>query len=358
MSGGANPVVGDELLQRLANSVDVAVQGFDLVRDRALLVELGAPTYRSASFLDERLLKPGMKAAWVELERVMQAAHNVKLQHPLHFIFHTGHVGSTLVSRLLDETGSVFPLREPAALRHLAETYDVGGRIDSLINARGFGILLGGFLKLWGRGDAATRAVVLKATSSAGRIAPVLFAQQTSARAIYMNVRVEPYLATLLAGANAALDLRGHGPERFRRLAGYGVTELQPLHQHSRGELAAASWLAETWSQQKALDAAGPRMIAVDFDALLGDIGGEIGRIVRHLGLPHTATYLANVAQSPSLLRYAKAPEHAYSPALRAQILSEARTTHAEEIRKGLAWLDRMRAANASVAVVCARAAA
>lgn len=353
MSGDA---LGEGLLRRLAGSADISVQAFDLVRDRALLVELGAATYRSASFLDERVFKAGMQGAWVELGRVVEAANAIKLQYPLHFIFHTGHVGSTLVSRLLDETGTVFPLREPAALRQLGETYDVGGRVDSLINARGFAMLLGAFLKFWGRGDAATKAVVLKATSSVGRMAPVLLAQQASARAIYLNVRAEPYVATLLAGANAMQDLRGHGPERFRRLASYGTGELQPLHQHSCGELAAASWLAETWSQQKALDAAGPRMIAVDFDTLLGDIGGEIGRIVRHLGLPHTATYLANVSKSPSLLQYAKAPEHPYSPALRAQVLAEARVRQAEEIRKGLQWIERMRTANPSIAAVCARA--
>ena len=357
MSGGATPA-GDELLQRLAGSVDVALQSFDLVRDRALLVELGASTYRQASFLDERILKPGAKAAWVELSRVMEAARTVLFQHPVHFIFHTGHVGSTLVSRLLDETGAVLPLREPTALRQLAETYDTLRRVDSLLDERGFAVLLGGFLRLCGRGDAATKAVVVKATSSVGRMAPALLATHTTARAIYLNLRAEPYIVTLLSGANAAQDLRGHGPERFRRLVGYGVSALAPLYQLSRGELAAASWLAETWSQQKALDAAGPRMIAVDFDTLLGDIGGEIGRIVRHLGLPHTATYLANIGQSAQLSQYAKAPEYAYSPALRSQILGEARTQHSEEIRKGLAWLERMKASNPHVAAVCARAAA
>jgi hypothetical protein len=275
--------------------------------------------------------------------------------HPLHFIFHTGHVGSTLVSRLLEETGSTFPLREPAALRTLADTHDALGRVDSLIDERGFAILLAGFLKLWSRGDAATKAVVLKATSSAGRMASTLVAQHPTARAIYLNVRAEPYIATLLGGRNSVIDLRGLGPERFRRLAAYGLSGLQPLHQLSRGELAAAGWLAETWSQQRALDAAGPRMIAIDFDTLLGDVSGEIGRIVRHLGVPHTGTYLANIAQSPALKRYAKAPEHAYSPELRAQVLNEARATQAEEIRKGLSWLERMSGANAEVATVCSR---
>src|SRR3546814_20118484 len=37
------------------------------------------------------------------------------------FIFHIGHVGSTLVSRLLAEVGDALPLREPMLLRALAQ---------------------------------------------------------------------------------------------------------------------------------------------------------------------------------------------------------------------------------------------
>jgi hypothetical protein len=354
MSGGANPH-GEDLLRRLSGSADVCLHAFDLVREAALLVELGAATQREASFLDDRVLKPGARAAWVELGRALQAAYDIGFQHPLHFIFHTGHVGSTLVSRLLDETRTVFPLREPSALRQLAEAIDVVGRIDSLVNERGAGILLNGFLRLWSRGDAATKAVVLKATSSAGRIAPALLAQQTTARAIYLNVRAEPYIATLLAGRNSKVDLRGHGPERFRRLARYGATALPALHQLSGGELAAASWLAETWSQHKTIDAQGERVLGVDFDALLGDVPGQIERIVTHLGLPHDPAYLIGIAKSPVLTRYAKAPEHLFSADTRAQILSEARTAQAAEIRKGLEWLDKMATANAAVAAVCKR---
>ncbi len=357
MSGGAVNPAGDVLLGRLAGSADVWVQSFDLANNIALLVDLGAATYRSASFLDDRILKPTLKGAWVELGRVVQAAQGVRVQHPLHFIFHTGHVGSTLVSRLLDETGTVLPLREPGALRQLADAYDAVGRVDSLISERGFGLLLDGFLKLWARGEGATRAVVLKATSSAGRMAPALLARNPAARAIYMNLRAESYIVALLSGRNVANDLRGHGPERFRRLARYGVTALAPLHQHSLGELAAASWLAETWSQHKALDAAGERIIAIDFDELLADLPGQIDRIVKHLGVPHDAGFVAGAAKSAALVRYSKAPEHAYSPQMRAEILADARKVHGEEIRKGLTWLERMRAADASVAAVCARAA-
>lgn len=351
----ANNPVADELLRRLGASSDICLHRYDLAQNTALLVEVGVSNLREASFLDDRVLKPTMRGGWIGLGRVLQAAQAIPPQQPLHFIFHTGHVGSTLVSRLLDETRTVLPLREPAVLRQLAETFDTAGRADSLISEGDLGSLTAGLVRLWARGDATSSAVVLKATSSAGRIAPKLLAASNGSRAIYLNLRAEPYIATLVAGQNAVSDLRGHGPERFRRLEAYGVADLPPLHRHSKGELAAASWLAETLSQSKAVEAHGERVLPVDFDVLLEDVAGNIGRIVRHFGLAHELSFLASVGASQVLTRYAKAPEHAYSPALRGQILSEARAVHAAEIHKGLAWLEARGALNATVAAVLTR---
>jgi len=355
MSGASNDVA-DSLLARLAVSPDVCLQRYDLAPNTALLIDIGATNLREASFLDDRVLKPTMKGAWVALGRILRAVQSIPSPQPLHFIFHTGHVGSTLVSRLLDETRTVLPLREPFVLRQLADTFDRLDQVDSLISEREFEALAEGLLRLWSRGDTNTRAVVLKATSSAGRIAPTLLTRSAGSRAIYLNLRVEPYIATLVAGQSADTDLRGHGPERFRRLVSYGVRALPPFHRHSKGELAAVSWLAETWSQHKALDAHGNRILAVDFDAVLDDVAEHVARIVKHFEVPHEPAFLASVSASPVLRRYAKAPAHAYSPVLRAQILSDARRLHAEEIRKGLAWLDKLAAADPAVAAVCVRA--
>ena len=50
---------------------------------------------------------------------------------PIHFIFHSGHVGSTLLSRLLEEVPSQLGLREPLPLRSLAELHDRSRRDSS-----------------------------------------------------------------------------------------------------------------------------------------------------------------------------------------------------------------------------------
>jgi len=346
---------GEELLARLAAGPDVHVQKFDLVRDLALLIQFDANAYRTASFLDDRVLRPTTKGAWVPLGRVIEASRAVQSLRPVHFIFHTGHVGSTLLSRLLDETNTVLSLREPSTLRLLAEVHDVLNKPESLLNAASFDVLIDAFLRLWGRSYGETKSVVVKATSSAGRLAPALLARQTSMRAIYLNLRAEPYLATLLAGQNSPLDLKGHGPERMRRLQSFGVTPPSAFHQMSLGETAALSWLVETWSQANAMKAGGGRVIGVDFDRLLANITDEIARVVQHLGVPHDPQFASRMPQSPTLTRYAKAPEHAYTPQLRAQILADARTRHRDEISKGMSWLQRVAATHPAAAEVINR---
>ncbi len=356
MTSQPSASAGEDLLARLAAGPDVYVQKFDLVRDVALLIQFDANAYRAASFLDDRVLRPTTKGAWVPLGRVIEASRAVQRMQPVHFIFHTGHVGSTLLSRLLDETDTVLSLREPSTLRQLAETHDVLDKPESLLNDQSFDVLLDAFIRLWGRAYGETKAVIVKATSSAGRLAPALLARQPYMRAVYLNLRAEPYLATLLAGQNSPLDLKGHGPERVRRLQSFGATPPSALHQMSLGEMAAMSWLAETWSQANAMKAGGARVIDVDFDRLLANVTDEIARIVQHLGIPHDPSFASRMPHSPTLTRYAKAPEHAYTPQLRAQILADARTRHRDEIGKGMSWLQRVAAANPAAADVINRA--
>jgi hypothetical protein len=334
------PLTADDLLARLPGSPDVYPQKLDLVRGAVLLLEFSASAYRAASFLDDRVLGSATRGGWVAESRVAEAAARVREPRPLHFVFHAGHVGSTLVSRLLDDTGAVLGLREPLPLRTLAEAHDVLAAPESLWSLADFDEALGTYVRLWSRGHAATRAVVLKATSTAGRLAPRLLHAAPGARAIYLNLRAEPYLATLLAGANSGIDLRGHGPERIRRLQARTTVPLGPLHALSPGELCALAWLAETRSQHDAVRANPDRVLAIDFDDFLADVTRAMTAIVGHLGITTDPRWLADVARNPALTRYSKAPEHAYGPEVRADVLREARRQHAAEIRRGLAWLD------------------
>ncbi|HQR10558.1 MAG TPA: hypothetical protein PLW68_04445 [Casimicrobiaceae bacterium] len=344
--------VADGLLADLAASPDSYPQKLDLIRDAVLLVRLDAAAYRAASFLDDRILGPATQGAWLPANVVADEARRIGSGRPVHFIFHTGHVGSTLVSRLLDETGHVLSVREPLPLRTLAEASAVLGEPESLLSDTQFGAHLETFMTLWSRGYAATRAVVVKATSSAGRLAVPILSHRVASRAVYMNLGAEPYLATLLAGQNSPLDLRGHGPGRIRSLQARTRVPLAPLHALSLGELTAMSWLAESWAQHDALQADPARVVALDFDGFLANVEEGMRKVLSHFALPADPGYLGSVARSPVLASYSKAPEFAYSPAVRAEIQNGSRRVNREEIRKGMAWLQRIARADAGAAAV------
>lgn len=349
----ANGTNTSDFLARLAASPDIYPQGVDLIHQALLLVAFDAAAYRAASFLDDRILTPNIRGTWVRFDQANAAARSVQNARPLHFIFHTGHVGSTLVSRLLDETGVVLGLREPLPLRVLANAHDALGKPDSLVSETQFAALLDLLNRLWGRGYDWTQAVVLKATSSAGRLSGPLLTLRADARAVSLNLKPEPFLATLLGGKNSPADLRGHGAERMRRMMlMLNIERPTPLHALSLGELAAMSWLTETTTQHATQQRFATRALRLDFDEVLGDVAGAIGRVVAHLGLNVDARFLNDVGRSAALTRYAKAPEHAFTPELRAQILSEVRRSQAAEIRKGLAWLEATAHSNATAAAV------
>ena len=139
----------------------------------------------------------------------------------------------------------------------------------------------------------------------------------------------------------------------MRRLQSRIGTALAPLHTLSLGELAAMSWLAESWTQRDAVREFAGRAIAVDFEAFLSRRRRQHGRDPRPLRIARaTPAYLAEVGRSPVLTRYSKAPEFGYTPNVRAEVLREARRHHRDEIRKGIAWLEERAKADRAVAEV------
>ena len=104
-------------------------------------------------------------------------------------------------------------------------------------------------MKLWSRGYADDARVVVKATSSAGRLAaPLPRAERGARAAIYMNLArraLSRYAACRaeFADRSARARPRANPPAAVARRRA-----LAPLHAMSIGELAAMSWLAESWT--------------------------------------------------------------------------------------------------------------
>src|SRR3546814_6570249 len=137
------------------------------LNDRVLIALLGEADYRAASFLDQRLLTDRVGREW----RAWNALPDLGAAAPRpDFIFHIGHVGSTLVSRLLAEVGDALPLREPMLLRALAQVAERIERPESLWSPELYRTRLAPALSWLGRGFAPGQRAMVKAASGDTKI--------------------------------------------------------------------------------------------------------------------------------------------------------------------------------------------
>jgi hypothetical protein len=297
-------------------------QALDPAAGMARLVAMDRENYRAASFLDDRLLQRPVKAhviAWPEVEAAVTG-----LRSDARWIFHIGHVGSTLVSRLLGEIEGVLAIREPRLLRDVAvsppETRER---------------YLKSVARLMSRTFTQEEAACIKATSFASEIAPFLV--PSSERALFMYVNPRNYVASILAGENSLKELHALAEFRRQRLAGRGI--IFPASRND-AERAAAAWACEMTTLEAAAAAMFDRQIAwADFDAMLCNMTSELSRVARFFGFAVSEERLSAIVSGPLMQRYSKEPSYEYSPRLRDDLIAQEMRLRGHEIDAALAML-------------------
>jgi hypothetical protein len=309
------------------------------------LVRLDEAAYRAASFLDQRILRTGPEQALIPAAVLAQAA--ARLTARAHYIFHIGHVGSTLVSRLVGESAGFFSVREPAVLREMAA---------KPAPARAAGPLdLGGTLALLGRTWRSGQRAVVKASSFVSEIAaPVLEADDSSA-AIFMFTPALAYLRCILGGPNSRLEAKALAASRLARLRRRFEGAAPEIDPRSEGEWIAMSWLCEMVCLQQAAARLGARILWVDFDGFLAAPQAGLASIFRTFRVDATPGEIDRMVSGPIMRQYSKAPEHAYDAALRGEVLAAADSEHGAEIRRGMDWLAQLAARHRTVAQALGR---
>src|SRR5947209_9492104 len=188
----------------IARDATWLAQALDPSSGMVRLIAMDRESYRAASFLDDRLMQRPVDAQTVPWPDV-EAAVGAELRTDARWIFHIGHVGSTLVSRLLGEIEGVLSIREPRLLRDLAMS-------PAEVRAR----YLGPVPKLMSRTFAADEIACVKATSFASEIALQLV--RTGEQVLFMYARPRNYIASILAGENSLEELRRLDDTRRQRL--------------------------------------------------------------------------------------------------------------------------------------------
>ncbi|MGA9342346.1 MAG: hypothetical protein WBV61_08435 [Rhodanobacteraceae bacterium] len=316
----------------------------DLVQSRALFVRVAEKELRAASFLDERLGIDGREAFWLPIGPLLDEARDTgeSAQAPS-FIFHIGHCGSTLLSRLLDLSAGVLGLREPLALRELAVAERDRESPLARVDPQRLPMLSMLVMRLLGRKFQRNQRVVVKATSNCNILAERLLAEFPDVRTVLLYLPLERYLATMLKAPNGARDALTFAPDRLcylhRRLGEDGLR----LYRLAHAETLALGWMAELLRfHEVSQSGSGDRAMMLDFENLLAAPEAQLAAVCEHLRLPGVPTPAASTAMSDVLRAYAKKPDHAYSPADREHDLALSRRKFGNDIALGLEWAEHL----------------
>lgn len=288
------------------------------------LVRMDEAAYRAASFLDDRVLQAAIDSRICPLDGAIEIAASLP-RDDARWIFHIGHVGSTLVARLLGELDGVLSIREPRSLRDLAATTAVER-----------GELASGLRRLMSRTFGPAQVALVKATSFVSEMAPLLVGPRASA--LFLYATPANYIASILAGENSLKELAALHSIRGERLRSRGI-ELADFDRNDAYR-AALAWACEMTSLEAAAEAMVDRRIYwADFDRMLEDMGNWVERCAAEFDFAASRGRINEIVAGPLMSRYSKALEYDYSPSLRAELLADATSRHGPDITAAVAAL-------------------
>ena len=308
--------------REIARDASWLVQALDANSAVVRLVRMDREAYRAASFLDDRIFAQPRETAAAPWSGVAGAAP-AGARKDARWIFHIGHVGSTLVSRLLGELPGVLSIREPRILRDVSaiapeQRQQFTTPLQSLLS----------------RTFSPEESALVKATSFVSEIAPDLVAPRQ--RALFMYANPRNYIASILAGENSVKELTILAPWRAQRIAGRTSLD-QP---NTAAELAGAAWACEMTTLEAAADAMADRKITwANFDAMLADMSAELGRVAAFFDFAASDGQLHAIVESRLMQRYSKALEYDYSPSLRRDLIAETAAANRSDIDRAIAML-------------------
>jgi hypothetical protein len=311
-----------------ANEISASPAWYPLsvIGDRVSVVLLEEADYAAASFLDERLLERGFPVRTLPLTVLAEAA--ARLAPRAHYLFHVGHVGSTLISRLIGERPAFFALREPSLLRARSRADTAGAQLP-----------LSGLLALLSRTWRSEQRAVIKLTSIVSEIGREILAVSEEPQALLLYARPLAYLRGIFGGPNSRRESQALASDRLRRLLARHPALGAAPSPRFEGEWIAMSWLCEMSALAAIAQGFAARTHWVDFDEFLAAPAPGLASILNALGSAAAPAEIEALLAGPIMHRYSKAPEHAYDAQLRREVLAGADLDFRTEIQRGMAWL-------------------
>jgi hypothetical protein len=323
-----------EFQSQLWDTPNWMIKSVDFRRGLASFVETDEEGYREAAFLDNRLDRVLSDEKVIHLKELWpRAVQTKKAQPSLNFLFHVGHCGSTLISRMLGELPGCFALREPPVLMALARSAPQGlphwERISDVVMAL--------LTRTYHQEDSA----FIKPASHANVLLPYFLQWKKSSRGILLCVDLESYLATMLqehhrAEIREAFQWRQEG---LKRLAG-NISDLDALDDAKRS---AVIWLIQMWELLEAHRDEKLNTLWLSFNNFLNEPASTISKISDFLNLPTDREQIRQLTvDSPLLRSYSKNVQVSYTAESRRASLQASRRQYAAEIDAAMGWLQQI----------------
>lgn len=311
--------------------------------------------YRDASFLDQRAVAARRFGGWrIEAMPMMAALHGAGRADPApHFIFHVGHCGSTLLSRVLDGLPGVHGLREPLSLLGLAHRRVAMHWQGVATDPRGDD-LLSLALAMLQRPPADGERALIKTTSRVAVLARELLAWRADSRALFLFIDLEDFLAAHLR--DPALTATAVDAARERRIEWRALGRRDPWPNLAADTMpdSAPEALAFLWWRERrrveelrADPAYADRIVELDFADWRVDPPTATARVARHFGLSDDATAILSAIAAAAPERYAKDPTQTFDAASDRADREAALAANARAVVRAMAqaelWSERLR---------------
>ncbi|MGI9264015.1 MAG: hypothetical protein ACR2QU_03735 [Gammaproteobacteria bacterium] len=328
-------------LQALACSPELFLRDIDPGRNAAILSPMSEDSYRRSSFLDSRLVRDGERDIVVPVDALIRILEETAdSERHSNYIFHVGHCGSTLLSRLLGELDQFHALREPAVLMGLSRSFRALDESGFEMTRERWKTLFDLAVALLSRTWRADQTALVKATSHAGNLIPGLMNQTGREKALFLYTDIETYLVTMLR-SHTRNENRLYAKEfRIREFASLAPSRSRDIDDYPDDRIAALTWLLHT--REIDLACADPelasRVLVMSFEDYLADPPRHLSRVCQFMGVAVEDEALQALLFGPTATSHAKLPDADFDAAKRTSELDVARKKSSQEIDAGLAW--------------------
>lgn len=306
--------------------------------DRVLFASMTEAAYRDTAFLGG-LADAGNRNIGLRLSQLVERYRRLQPSpRALHYIFHVGHCGSTLLSRMLGSLRGVLSLREPPPLFALAQRARALRGLES--GPAGwpdtFGLILSLLSRTFRPGDVA----VVKPISHANNLMAGMLDWTPDCRGVLLYVDLETYLATMLRPATRRETARAVSGSRLADFHARAGNHEPALAELDDARKAALVWLVQMREFADTLrdPSLCGKVRPLEFDCFLSDSRNRLGELAAFFDRHPCAAELDDAVGPELAHRYSKSVAYAFDARARDRMLEASRRAHSGEIAAALDW--------------------